>query len=184
MGDGNIDFDDMKYLSGEADETYIVHENDVLIIRSNGSRDLVGKCAIVPRLEGRYAYASFLIKIIPSNAIRPDFLVRFLNSSDARSQMFAKAKSSSGIHNINSKELGSIILMLPEQWEQEQVVRIIDDLLAKEDAVKEAAETTLATIDIMKQSILSRAFRGELGTNNPNDEPAEELLKRILLDQL
>ena len=180
IGDGSIDFDDMKYLSGEADETYVVHQNDVLIIRSNGSRDLVGKCAIVPRLEERYAYASFLIKIIPSEAIRPDFLVRFLNSSDARSQMFAKAKSSSGIHNINSKELGSIILKLPELWEQEQIVSIIDDLLAKEAAVKEAAETTLAIIDAMKQSILSRAFRGELGTNDPNDEPAEELLKRIL----
>ncbi len=180
IGDGIIDFDDMKYLSDEADETYIVHENDVLVIRSNGSRDLVGKCAIVPRLEGRYAYASFLIKIIPSEEIRPDFLVRFLNSSDARAQMFEKAKSSSGIHNINSKELGSISLMLPEQWEQEQIVTIIDDLLAKEAAVKDAAETTLATIDAMKQAILSRAFRGELGTNDPNDEPAEELLKRVL----
>ena len=94
--------------------------------------------------------------------------------------MFTKAKSSSGIHNINSKELGSITINLPEPWEQIIIVTLIDTLLAKEAAVKEAAETTLTTIDIMKQSILSRAFRGELGTNDPNDEPAEELLKRIL----
>ena len=180
IGDGIIDFTDMKCLAGKSDESYLVYENDVLVIRSNGSRDLVGKCAIIPKIEGRYAYASFLIKVIPSDAIRPDYLVRFLNSSEARTQMFTKAKSSSGIHNINSKELGSITLKLPEPWEQIIIVTLIDALLAKEAAVKEAAETTLTTIDIMKQSILSRAFRGELGTNDPNDEPAEELLKRIL----
>ena len=117
IGDGIIDFTDMKCLAGEADESYLVYENDVLIIRSNGSRDLVGKCAIIPKLECRYAYASFLIKIVPSDLIRPDYLVRFLNSSEARTQMFTKAKSSSGIHNINSKELGSITINLPEPWE-------------------------------------------------------------------
>ena len=50
----------------------------------------------------------------------------------------------------------------------------------KEENSKEAAETVLDQIDIMKKSILGRAFRGELGTNDTNDEPAMELLKRIL----
>ena len=105
IGEGIIDFSDLKFLThDDVDEESQIHENDLLIIRSNGSRDLVGKCAIVPKLEKPYAYASFLIRIKPSKNIIPEYLSLYLNSSEARLQMFVKAKSSSGIHNINSKE--------------------------------------------------------------------------------
>ena len=180
IGEGNIDFSDIKFLEGDTDAGYYVHEHDVLIIRSNGSRDLVGKCAIVPATEQQYVYASFLIKIIPSEKVLADYLVLFLNSSDARAQLFAKAKSSAGIHNINSKELGAIQMPLPEIWEQKEIVKRADALLRQEDDVKAAAEQTLEQIDALRQSILARAFRGELGTNDPDDEPAIELLKRTL----
>jgi len=180
IGDGIIDFSDIKYLEGDTDTGNYVRENDVLIIRSNGSRDLVGKCAIVPSTEQQYAYASFLIKIIPSAKVLPDYLVLFLNSADARAQMFAKAKSSAGIHNINSKELGAIQMPLPEAWEQQEIVGIANELIKKESAAKAAAEQAIDQIDTMKKSILARAFRGELGTNDPNDEPAIGLLKRSL----
>ena len=180
IGEGAIDFSDLKYLEGDTDAVYYVRENDVLIIRSNGSRDLVGKCAIVPATEQQYAYASFLLKIIPSEKVLPEYLVLFLNSSDARVQMFAKAKSSAGIHNINSKELGAIQMPLPETWEQLEIVNTADKLLSKEAAAKSLAERAVAQIDATKQSILARAFRGELGTNDPEDEPALNLLKRTL----
>ena len=181
IGDEGIDFSDLKNLSSETIETANqIHENDILIIRSNGSRDLVGKCALVPHLDKEYAYASFLIRIKPSERIRADFLVLFLNSADARAQMFAKAKSSAGINNINSKELGAISLRLPALWEQEEISHQVSKLLLLEKQAKEVAEQVIDQIDIMKKSILARAFRGKLGTNNPADESAEELLKRIL----
>lgn len=181
IGDGYIDFDDIKFFSENRTESpYYVHENDILIIRSNGSRDLVGKCALVPSLDKEYAYASFLIKILPSDKVRSDYLVMYLNSSDARRQMFAKAKSSAGIHNINSKELGVISLLLPNIDEQFEVIKRVNVLLEKEQQAKHLAEQVIAQIDTMKKSILARAFRGELGTNDPSDESAEELLKRIL----
>ncbi len=181
IGDGGIDFIDIKNLSSETVEAANqIHENDILIIRSNGSRDLVGKCALVPQLDQEYAYASFLIRIKPSERVRAEYLVLFLNSADARAQMFAKAKSSAGINNINSKELGAILLKLPELWEQEEITRQVSKLLLVEKQAKEAAEQVIDQIDAMKKSILARAFRGELGTNDPADESAEELLKRIL----
>ena len=68
----------------------------------------------------------------------------------------------------------------PSTKEQYEIVRILDSLLTKESAAKDAAEQAIAQIDVMKKSILARAFRGELGTNDPNDEPAIELLKRSL----
>ena len=65
--------------------------------------------------------------------------------------------------------------------EQTEIVRILDDLLAKEQQAKEAAENVLEQIELIKKSILARAFRGELGTNDPNDENAVELVKEIVL---
>ena len=51
---------------------------------------------------------------------------------------------------------------------------------AERQAAKEAAEAVLEKIDLLKKSILARAFRGELGTNDPTEESAMELLKRTL----
>lgn len=181
IGNGILNFEDMKYLPhNDIDEANQIHENDILIIRSNGSRDLVGKCAIVPTLEKKYAYASFLIRIKPSEKVLADYLVIYLNSAEARTQMFRKAKSSAGIHNINAQELGAITINVPTIMEQQEIVTILDTIFEKEQQAKEAAESVLIQIDIMKKAILARAFRGELGTNNPDEENAEVLLKQIL----
>ena len=69
---------------------------------------------------------------------------------------------------------------MPKLDEQAEIVRILDDLLAKEQLVKEAAERVLEEIDLIKKAILARAFRGELGTNNPSEESTVELLKVIM----
>lgn len=179
--DVGLSFEDLKFLSHKdiSDENQI-HENDVLIVRSNGSRELVGKSVLVPKLDRKYAYASFLIRTQPLESVVPNFLVMYLNSTDARMQMFKKAKSSAGINNINSKELGAILINLPSVPEQTEIVHLLDNLLAKEQQAKEAAEGVLEQIDLIKKSILARAFRGELGTNDPGEESAVELLKRVI----
>lgn len=147
IGEGVIDFSDLKYMQGELGNSYHeVFENDILIIRSNGSRDLVGKCAIVPALERRYAYASFLIRIKASDKVLPKYLVRYINSSMARGQLFAKAKSSSGIHNINSKELGSIRIDVPTIEEQTEILKIIEPLIKKELDVKDITSNMIENI--------------------------------------
>lgn len=183
IGDGIIDFSDLKYMSEELkNSSHEVFEDDILIIRSNGSRDLVGKCALVPKLQERYAYASFLIRVKVTEKVLPEYLVRFINSSMARAQMFDKAKSSSGIHNINSKELGAIKICAPSIKEQKQILICIQEFVNKEKRVQEISEEMLGSIDRMKKSILAKAFRGELGTNNPDEESAIELLKTMLVE--
>ena len=68
---------------------------------------------------------------------------------------------------------------MPTIEEQAQIVLLIDDLLAKEQQAKEAAEGVLEQIDLIKKAILARAFRGELGTNDPTEESAQELMKKF-----
>ena len=183
IGDNGIDLSDIKYLNHRnVDSESQIHEGDILIIRSNGSRDLVGKAVLVPELGCEYAYASFLIRAKPNHSvINAHYLMIFLNSTNARGQMFRRAKSSAGINNINTKELGAILLTVPSLPEQDEIVYIINEMMDKEQQAKEAAEAVLDQIDLMKKSILARAFRGELGTNDPNEESAVELLKRTIL---
>ena len=182
IGDNGIDLSDIKYLNHRnVDSESQIHEGDILIIRSNGSRDLVGKAVLVPELGCEYAYASFLIRAKPNHSIiNAHYLTIFLNSTDARGQMFRRAKSSAGINNINTKELGAISLTVPSLPEQDEIVHIINEMMDKDQQTKEAAEAVLDQIDLMKKSILARAFRGELGTNDPSEESAMELLKEII----
>ena len=78
------------------------------------------------------------------------------------------------------KGLRKLSIKLPPKAEQSEIVDCLNELLSKEHRAKEAAEQVISQIDTMKKSILARAFRGELGTNDPADESAVELLKRIL----
>ena len=176
IGAGNIDFSDIKFLSQEPDDASLVHKGDILIIRSNGSRELVGNAALIGDLDRAYAYASFLIRLRPSDCINPNFLVLYLNSIDARRQMFNSAKSSAGINNINSQEIGRISFHMPGLEEQEAIVSLIENILDKEQESVDIANIMIERVDAMKKSILSRAFRGELGTNDPREESAVGLL--------
>ena len=82
--------------------------------------------------------------------------------------------------NLNTDIIGNVEINLPTDREQTEIVRILDNLLAKEQQAKEAAEAVLEQIELIKKSILARAFRGELGTNDPAEESAVELVKQIL----
>ena len=82
--------------------------------------------------------------------------------------------------NLNTDIIGAVEISIPKETEQKEIIRIVDKLLSKEQQAKEAAEAVFSQIDTMKKAILARAFRGELGTNNPKEESAEELIKAVL----
>lgn len=81
--------------------------------------------------------------------------------------------------NLNTKLIGEVEIDVPQTAERVEIARVLNALLSKEQQAKEAAEIVLNQIDLMKKSILARAFRGELGTNDPSEESAVELLKQI-----
>lgn len=100
------------------------------------------------------------------------------------SDMFLEQASSAGsrsvLPKINQKELSAIKVRITSNEEQEEVVRILDYILPMMQQVRDKAIQVVDNIDTMKKSILVKAFRGELGTNIPEDESAMELLKIIL----
>ena len=80
---------------------------------------------------------------------------------------------------ISALEFGKTLVPLPPLEEQQEIVRVLDEVLENENKVKELLELE-ERIDVLEKSILYKAFKGELGTQNNCDEPAMELLKNIL----
>ena len=81
--------------------------------------------------------------------------------------------------NLSGTIISQLEISIPSIEEQEEIVRILDSIFEKGDKSKELIDM-LDKIDEMKKSILARAFRGQLGTSNPPDEPATDLLRKIL----
>ena len=84
---------------------------------------------------------------------------------------------------INQKELYSLPVPCPSIGEQKEIVKILDNLLIKEDKIAELIDLE-NHYDLLEKSILSKAFRGELDTNNLNDEPAIKLLEKALQSKI
>ena len=177
---GEIDWSDLAYSNDPDDiEKYKLFPGDVLFNRTN-SAALVGKTAIY-RGEHPAIYAGYLIKLdYDHDKIIGDYLNYALNTLDAKK--YCNSVKTDGVNqsNINAKKIGAYSFNVPSIPEQEKIVAVIQKLLSKEQQSKAAAEAVLDQIDLMKKSILARAFRGELGTNDPSEESALELLKRIL----
>ncbi len=103
----------------------------------------------------------------------------YMLSEDFLRQTFDSG-SRTVLPKINQKELNGLKVHLTSvAEEQKEIVRLLDDFFTKEQQAKALAESVLKTVDTMKQSILARAFRGELGTGDSGDETARDMLVRM-----
>ena len=82
--------------------------------------------------------------------------------------------------NLSGTIISKFSILIPSLQEQLEIIKHLDRLISKEQQAKDAAETVIDQIDIMKKAVLARAFRGELGTNDPAEESAMELLRSLL----
>ena len=117
----------------------------------------------------------------PKNDLYAEFLAWYFVSDVGLQQMQNKQRGATKI-GLGLQDIRSIILKIPTLPEQHEIVRLIDDLLARERSAQQATEQALASIDLMKKSILARAFRGELGTNKASEASALELLRQVLAE--
>lgn len=140
-----------------------------------------GKSAIIGKLINDIGYGTTEFYVLRcGEELSNKYLHHIVRSKKFREEAKQNMTGAVGQQRVPKKYMEDYTLNLPTFSEQTEIVRIIDDLLAKEQQAKELAENALAKIELIKKSILARAFRGELGTNNPADEPAVELLKRVL----
>lgn len=159
----------------EINKKYGVPEVGDLLVTSVGT---IGKTWIVD--ERKFYYKDGNITQVKKNSsINMKYLNYFICSENFKKQV-SDTVAGTAYNALTIIKFKNILISIPTLPEQTEIVRIIDGLLAKEQQANELSENALAKIDLIKKAILARAFRGELGTNNPADEPAIELLKRVL----
>lgn len=182
LQNGEIDWSNLMYTDDKEDiEKYLLKKGDVLFNRTNGSADLIGKTSIY-RGEYPAIYAGYLIKLDYGKDIIGEYLNYIMNSNKARAYCNKIKSSGASQFNINAKKIGAFKIPVPTIEEQQEIVNILDNLLAKYNKIKNL-EQQLEKIELLKKAILAKAFRGELGTNNPDEESAENLLKEILAEK-
>jgi len=183
---GKIDLSDLKFADFEQKELakLRLQEGDILVVRSNGSADLVGKPALVEDSAVGLAYAGYLIRLRPKKGTAlPRFVRAMLQSPQVRKVIETNARSTSGVHNINSKELAALEIPQPTIQEQGETVRRIETAFAWLDRVAAEHANASRLLPRLEQAILTKAFRGELVPQEPGDEPAATIFDPILVER-
>ena len=185
IGSGRIDPSDLKTADFDEMELarFSLQEGDVLTVRSNGSLPIVGKPALVQQQHTDYLFAGYLIRLRSiAQSLVPKYLVYMLTEPKVRAQIETKAKSTSGVNNISAKELQELDVPICCLEEQAEIVRILDASLEAVEIVDADIQANLVRAEALRQSILKKAFAGQLVPQDPSDEPATILLQRIEAD--
>ena len=157
--------------------SYKLKENDIVL----GRRGEMGRCAPISNREENWicGTGSMIIRLKKEYDAK---LYSLILGSQATVTYLENSAVGSTLKNLNEKIVRKIPVPQFSSEEQHEIVRLIDDLLARERSAQQATEQALASIDLMKKSILARAFRGELGTNKASEASALELLKQVLAE--
>ena len=168
-------YDDIKYISEEVHQKMKGTEvlaNDLLLNITGGS---LGRCAVVPA-DFNCGNVSQHVCIMRSVLVEPEYFHALVLSS-----YFAKSMkiTGSGREGLPKYNLEQMAFPLPPLTEQQRIVTEIKHWFALINEIKQGKADLQITIKQTKSKILDLAIHGKLVPQNPNDEPASELLKRI-----
>ncbi|PUA34788.1 hypothetical protein C8Z91_33470 [Paenibacillus elgii] len=183
--DGYLDLSEIKLITVEKDkiERYRLKEGDVLFTEG-GDYDKLGRGTVWRAEIDNCLHQNHVFAVRPESTVLNSFYLAYLASSRyGKTYFLSCSKQTTNLASINSTQLKAFPVFCPSIIEQQEIVRILDTLIEKEQSAKYKLELLLDQIDLMKKSILARAFCGELGTNDPSEESALELLKEVVLPQ-
>ena len=173
-----INQDKLKYISDDLAKklkNYKVSIEDLYLSIAG----TIGKVGIIPYELDKSFLTENAVKLTNlSNTINNKFLLNCFKTNFIQN-LISNSITSSGQPKLAIFRIENFSIPLPPLEEQQEIVRILDEILENENKVKELLELE-ERIDILEKSILNKAFKGELGTQNSSDKSAIELLKSIL----
>ena len=137
-----------------------------------------GKAIICPNNEKMYVLSSDAVKLVPTSLINSNYLLNSINSPFFRASVTDNVQGTTRLRTSISK-LRECFFPLPPFAEQERIVSSIERIFAQINNLEESKSNLESVIKQTKSKILDLAIHGKLVPQDPNDEPAEELLKRI-----
>ena len=171
---GKIDLEDLVRVKTDIRDNQYIEENDILICARNGSRSLVGKCAVMNNIGEKTSFGAFMA-VFRSICYR--YVYHYFNTLLFRSSF--DNDDSKQINQVTQAILRDTMIPLPPFAEQERIVSTLDEAFALVDLINEETGNIEFLIKSTKAHILDLAIRGNLVPQNPDDEPASELLERI-----
>lgn len=144
-------------------ERYRLFNDDVLVIRVNGSRELAGRFILYHEEGVIETFCDHFIRLrLDKSNILPIYLIYLTESIVGRAYMMDKLVTSAGQNTINQKSISDFEFELPSVKEQKEIVRRVESLFAMADKIEASYRTLQQKIDQLPQAILAKAFRGEL----------------------
>jgi len=156
-----------------------VKYGDVLIVEGNGSIDQIGRAALWRGEIPDCSHQNHLIRWRSNGTLEPAFALYWLLSPLGRESLVKFAKSSTGLHTLNLSKVSAMPVLVPPFNEQMEIVRRVEALFEIVERLEYRITCGHELIAGATPTILAKAFRGELVPQDPNDEPASELLARI-----
>ncbi|AMQ19917.1 restriction endonuclease subunit S [Geobacillus sp. JS12] len=175
----NVDWETVPYckIDDKLLEKYKLNKGDIVIARTGAT---TGKSFLIDDMPFCSVFASYLIRLTMNENLNPYYLWNYLKSSMYWKQITI-VKKGIAQPGANARIIGELIVPLPPIPEQKRIAEKLDNLLEKLENEKQLVLAAEEKLDLVKQSVLQKAFRGELGTNDPNDGHAMELVKEALL---
>lgn len=172
LGASNIK-DNKFFIERWIENPVVVSEKNDILLSVKGT---IGKLYL--QKEEKINISRQIMALRALNELNTHYLYYFLLRECER----LKFEGNGLIPGISRKDILDLNILLPTLEEQQEIVNILDNLLAKYNKIKNL-EQQLEKIELLKKAILAKVFRGELGTNNPDEESAENLLKEILAEK-
>lgn len=148
-------------------EIDILRKGDILTVRSNGNKELIGRCLLANELSEKTSHSGFTIRIrIEKEDIYPQFIVHYLKSKELRKQL-AESGGGISISSLNQQGLSLIIINFPTFLKQKAIVANIDEIAFETQRLEAIYRQKISALKELKQSILQKAFTGELTADTP-----------------
>lgn len=149
-------------IDAELKEIDILRKGDILTVRSNGNKELIGRCVLAGDIYEKTSHSGFTIRIrIEREDIYPQFIVHYLKSKQLRKQL-TESGGGISISSLNQQGLSLIKLSFPIFTKQKAIVANIDELAIETQRLETIYRQKIAALKELKQSILQKAFTGEL----------------------
>ena len=168
----------IEVFSGELEKLRL-RSGDLLIVEGNGSPSQIGRMAIWKGEIENCVHQNHIIRARIADGIVPKYVETYWNSPGGSSRVLGVASSTSGLYTLSVSKVSVLPIPLPTLAEQRRIVAEVERRLSVIQQAEATVEASLKRAERLRQSILKRAFSGQLVPQDPNDEPASVLLERI-----
>jgi len=142
---------------------YKLLQNDILVVRVNGSVDIAGKFILHKDNEKDKAYCDHFIRLrIDQQKLLPEYLLYIANEGSGRDYLVNSLSTSAGQNTINQASIKGLQLRVPEIKYQDMIVQTVEKLFKHSFKIEETVLSAQKRVNLLTQSILAKAFSGEL----------------------